>query len=543
MSISKVNRRQFLQSALYSGLLYGAGSLPSTISSVGAAPLQNRVLCDLYMDGGPDFRHLIVPAYDAAPDSFGNKYWKHRWRAHGLTSNPSTWQARWNNDYYPITVGGQNWNNGLVDIDAKNSGVTFGIWREAGWLIDMFRAGNAALVFNVVGGTNRAHDLSTLMLQQGNLLSGLNDRDRSGWGGRLARSAGGNAISLTNTPTPFSFGPVGVAPGYNPNAIDNSNLISVGNAREIGLFDFGLDTSQFYNDSYKMARVGKSYYAGLRQEVIPNVFEKFMDHEAKVREFGQLIRDRLSQNDAETPVLIQALMRGVSGINVAPGTNEARRVLRNSYSFGRQISNLYDVIFANDLLGTRVMSMRYGGWDTHAEQRQVPNELASDPNNPFVDRGIENGLRDIFGGQYGNNPSDSNALHGGFSALWQSLTNQADRDKVVLTISGEFGRQIRDNGDSGTDHGKGNLMLVISENCQGGIYGDMFQDAEVDKYDDMSLFTPDIDPLTEIDPLFSAVSDWVQPNSSESVFPRMSSSYSGISPLIESIGMFDNLFV
>jgi len=540
--MSKSTRRQFLQSALYTGLLYGTGSLPNMISSANAAPLQNKVLCDLYMDGGPDFRHLIVPAYNPAADSFGNKYWKHRWRSHGLTSNPSTWQARWENDYYPVTVGGQNWPNGLVDIEGKNSGVTFGIWREAGWLIDMFRAGNVALAFNMVGGTNRAHDLSTLMLQQGDVLTGLNDRDRSGWGGRLARSAGGNAISLTSTPTPFSFGPVGAAPGYDVNAIDNTNLISVGNAREIGLFDFDLETNQLYSGNQKMARVARSYYAGLRQESIPQVYEKFMDHEAKVREFGQLIRSRLATVDGDTPDLIAALMQGVNGINPAPGTSEARRVLHSGGSFGRQISNLYDVIFANDLLNTRVMSMSYGGWDTHAQQRIIPADMASDPNNPLAERGIENGLRDVFGGQIGSSPSDPNALHGGFSALWQSLSSQADREKIVLTISGEFGRQIRDNGDSGTDHGKGNLMLVISEACQGGIYGDMFPDSEIDKYDDMSLFTPDIDPLTEIDPLFSAVSNWVQPNSGSSVFPRMSSAYNGVPPLIESNGMFSSLF-
>jgi len=542
MSISKLHRRQFLQSALYTGLLYGSGSLPKVISSANAAPLQNKVLCDLYMDGGPDFRHLLVPAYDPAPDSFGNKYWKYRWRSHHLTSNPSSWQARWNQDYYPITVGGENWPAGLVDIEAKNSGVTFGIWREAGWLIDMFRSGHVAMVFNVVGGTNRAHDLATLMLQQGNVLSGLNDRDRSGWGGRLARSAGGNSISLTNTPTPFSFGPLGNAPGYDPNEIDNSSLLSIGNAREIGLFDFDLAINQKYRNEQKMARAARSYYAGLRQEAVSNTYQKFMDHEAKVREFGQLIRGRLSSPGAETPDLIQALMRGVNGINPAPGTGEARRVLRSGYSFGRQISNLYDVIFANDLLDARVMSMRYGGWDSHAEQRKLPNGLNGDPNNPFVDRGIESGLRDIFGGQFGASPSNANALHGGFSALWESLPSQADRDKIVLAISGEFGRQIRDNGDAGTDHGKGNLMLVISENCNGGLYGDMFQDSEVDKYEDTSLFTPDIDPLTEIDPLFAAVSDWVQPNSGTSVFPRMSSSYTGETPLIESPGMFTGLF-
>lgn len=544
MSFSNIKRRRFLQSALASGLLYGTGSLPALSSLAMSAPLQNRVLANLNMSGGPDFRHLIVPEYDSDPDSFSNKYWKHRWRAHGIGNNQSAWQSRWNDDYYPITVGGEGWGD-QEDAGSINNGTTFGIWREAGWLIDMFKSGNVALVFNAVGGTNRAHDLSELMLEQGNLLSGSNDRNRSGWGGRLARSAGGNVLALTSTPRPFTFGPVGIAPGYNPNAVDNRDLVSVENSREIGLFDHDLEQNQLYRTDQKIARAAKSYYSALHNEQIPDAYQKFLDHESKVREFGSLIQGRLSEPGNEIPGLIEALYTGVTvngeAINPDPSTSNPRKVLRNGYGFGQQIRNLYDVIVANDLLEMRVMSLDYGGWDSHANQRQVPGELTTDPNNPDVSRGIESGFRDIFGGQFGANPTDSNALHGGFSALWQSLS-QADRNNVVVTIAGEFGRQIRDNGDAGTDHGSGNLMLVISERCNGGVYGEIFPDTEVDKYDDASLGTPDIEGRTEIDHIFAAVSDWVTPNAGRVVFPRTSSSYSGESPLLENNVSFNNLF-
>ncbi len=552
MSTNNFDRRQFLQSALCSGLLYGAGSLPGFMSSAQAAPapLNQRIIANLFFDGGVDFRHLIVPAYDPAPDSFGNKYWKHRWRAHRVSeTNQATWQARFEDDYYPITVGGSGWNGGLVDVGGLNSGTTFGIWREAGWLIDMFRAGNVALVFNAVGGTNRAHDLSSLMLNQGNLLSSLNQQDRSGWGGRLARSAGGNSISLISSPTPFSFGPFGNSPNYNPNRIDNRELISIQNSREIGLFDFNFNDHQVNHRNQRRARTSKSYYAALRQETIPEVYEKFMDHESKVREFGNLIKARLES--VPIPIYIQALMRGVNGpngqpINPEPNPNsenfgDPRRVLRNSYSFGRQIQNFYDVVAANPELNPRVLSMRYGGWDSHNNQRVIPNVLASDPNTT-ESRGIESGFRDIFGGKFGSGQSSPNALHGGFSALWASLPNQSDRNNILLTMAGEFGRQIRDNGDAGTDHGKGNLMLVIGERCRGGVYGEMFPDSEVDKYDNTQLNTPDIDARTEIDHLFASVCNWVSPNSGQFVFPRTRSGYSGTAPIIERAGMFNALF-
>ena len=544
MSNSNFNRRQFLQSALCSGLLYGTGSLPQFVSTASAAPaaLQNRILCNLFLSGGPDMRHLVVPAYDSAPDSFGNKYWTYRTRSHQIGTNfaAQTAQQRWEEDYYPITVNGQNWSSGLANVGGSNGGQTFGIWREAGWLIDMFRAGNVAMIFNAVGGTNRAHDLSSLMLNQGNLLSGLNDRGRSGWGGRLARSAGGNSISLTSSPSMFAFGPLGAAPNFDPNRIDNRDLLSVENSRSIGLFDFNINNNQFGDRDDKMARAVKSYYAGLRQEQIAQVYEKFTDHESKLREFGDLIQGRLET--VPIPTLIEALYANVDGVNIDPNNagSNGRRVLRST-SLGRQIRNLYDMIVSNDLIDPRVLSMSVGGWDSHGNQRQVHEILLSDPNNTAVDRGIESELKDIFGGKYGSNPSDSAALHGAFSALYASLPNQADRNKIVLTVAGEFGRQIRDNGGAGTDHGKGNLMLVIGNGTNGGVYGEMFPDDEVDKYDDERQRSPDIDPRSEIDTFFSEVCDWVQPGSGTSVFPRMAPGYSGEAPIIESPGMFSNL--
>ncbi|MCH2189546.1 MAG: DUF1501 domain-containing protein [Gammaproteobacteria bacterium] len=547
-----MNRRQFLHTALCSSLVYGFGGIPGISRDSFAAfePVQEKLLVNLFLSGGPDIRHFIVPAYDSNPDSVGNKYWKHRWRAHNLSEDPATWQQRWETDFYPITVGGENWNSGLANIapDNRNNGVTFGIWRHAGWLIDMFRAGNVAMVCNVAGGRDRAHDLSSLKMHQGNLLSGINDADRSGWGGRLARSANGNSIAITNSPLPFTFGPVGTPGNYNPDAIDNQFLVSVQNSREMGLNEANLDDDQLYRPQHRMARALKNYYQGLRQEEIGNTYEKFRDHEQKVRFFGELIRDRLS--DLPEPDLIRLLRTTqdennqdilINGQIANPGGDgESRRILHSGYNFGSQIRNLYDVLAANDLLNVRTVSMEYGGWDSHGDQRQ--NEANPDINDPNVQRGIENGFKDIFGGQFGENPNDSNALHSGFSSLWASL-NTVDRQKIVLTISGEFGRQIRDNGDAGTDHGVGNIMFIIGDEVNGGIYGELFQDAEVDKYDNLALRTPDIEGLTDLDPLFARVCDWVQPSSGTQVFPRTNGSYSGVTPIQEISGMFSNLMV
>ena len=544
---SLTSRRRFIQAAALSSL--AAGSSIPKIASSATPSLQNKILMSLRLSGGPDFRHLIVPAYDSAPDSFGNKYWQHRRRSHGLSPQASDWQRRWEEDYFPITVGGAGWNSNLNDTDNLNSGVTFGIWREAGWLIDMFQAGHVALIFNAIGGDNRAHDLSLMQLDQGNVNTLLNQSNRSGWGGRLARSAAGNVLSLTSTPNAFCFGPLGPAQGYNPNKVDNRDVLSVQNSREMGLFTSDLQNDQSAANSIayqnRSARALSAYYNGLRAEQVSQAFDKIMDHESKIREFSEKINDRLQT--VPLPHLIEALYSGVNGpdgpINAAPGSTTPRRVLTTGrQSLGEQIRNAYDVISSSDLVNPRVLSLEYPGWDTHKSQRVVPSTFATDPDNPDFNsyRGIETSLKSIFGGQYGINPSHPNSLHGGFSALWQSVTSQVSRDKIVLTMAGEFGRQIRDNADRGTDHGRGNLMLVIGERCKGGIYGDMFQDVEVDKFSDPNLNTPDIDPKTEIDHFFAKVCDWVEPNSGSIVFPRTAIT-STVTPMIEVPSMFDNL--
>lgn len=549
MNNNNFDRRQFLQSVFYSSLMLGTSVLPGIPSNAMAMPaaLNKRILVNLNLDGGPDLRHLIVPAFDPSDDSFGGKYWKHRTRAHKLVETGVTAQQRYEDDYVEFVVGNSSWNSaGLVDATSVNANVKFGIWREAGWLIDMFSQGNAALVFNAVGGTNRAHDLSSLMLEQGDVLTNLNNRAASGWGGRLARSAGGKAISLSSSPSPFLFGPVGAAPNYNPALTDNIDLRSIENSRDIGLFDFNIESDQLTNFDDKMARAASSYYAALRQEQVGFAYQKAQDHEHTVREFGELVSGLLNDSNIPIPHDIRALFETVDNVNIDPNNsgNNGRRVLRSS-GFGRQIRNLYDMIAVNDLtqLDPRVLAMSYGGWDSHSNQRQIPDELESDPNNPFVNRGIENNLRDIFGGRFGPNPYDPSALHSGFSALWASLPVASDRENIVITIAGEFGRQIRDNGDSGTDHGSGNLMMIIGEQVHGGVYGEIFQDTEIDKYDDSSFRTPDINPLTEIDSIFSKVSDWVTPGSGTSVFHRTAPTFSGDAPLIEVPGMFNNMFV
>lgn len=58
----------------------------------------------------------------------------------------------------------------------------------------------------------------------------------------------------------------------------------------------------------------------------------------------------------------------------------------------------------------------------------------------------------------------------GVRALHDDLEGRME-DVVILTIS-EFGRTVAENGSGGTDHGRGNCMLVLGGPVAGGrVYG------------------------------------------------------------------------
>jgi uncharacterized protein (DUF1501 family) len=92
-------------------------------------------------------------------------------------------------------------------------------------------------------------------------------------------------------------------------------------------------------------------------------------------------------------------------------------------------------------LGLEVAFTELGGWDTHVQQMQ-PGQLPA--------------RLDDFG-----------------KGLAAFATDMGDRmaDVVVVTMS-EFGRAVRENGNRGTDHGHGNVMLLMGGPVKGGkVYG------------------------------------------------------------------------
>ncbi|MGH7676592.1 MAG: DUF1501 domain-containing protein [Gemmatimonadales bacterium] len=104
--------------------------------------------------------------------------------------------------------------------------------------------------------------------------------------------------------------------------------------------------------------------------------------------------------------------------------------------FGQSLMQIAQLIKAN--VGLEIAFVDLGGWDTHVNQGASEGQLA------LRLRDLAQGLA-AFAGDLGERMSEV----------------------VVLTMS-EFGRTIRENGNSGTDHGHATAMLALGGPVNGG---------------------------------------------------------------------------
>lgn len=447
-----MHRRDFLRNSLAaaasSRLLLTGGLLGgSMLWSPGAyaAAQDQRLVIQLTLDGGPDFRHLLVPE-PSNEAGFAQTYWEQNFRSHGMADGKyDTAIARWDDAYTEVTLQGK----------------TFGVLKKAGWLANLLQGNDdlgVALLSNMLGSSSRDHVHSLLALDYGRHDTEASEYGRSGWGGRLASTLGGRVVSLTRTPRNLCFAPDAL--GSNGRATSDS-LLTFRDPRNAGLFDQRVQTP----DEPKHWNAGESralggYYASLRGQSSNPRVQRFLDHEQQLRLLGKSLSDALA--DVGVPAKIAALTSGL-----------------HRPDFARQIAGVHDLInhagqVINDM---RVISVDYGGFDSHDNQRDM----------------IEPNYEDLFG------------ENGGLDSLFAEMTASA-KANTVLVINGEFGRQTRSNRDAGTDHGRGNHMLVIGTGVQTGLHGDLFPDTEVDIMKAARL--ADIEGRTTIEHLHKAVADW-----------------------------------
>jgi len=380
-----ISRRDFLKMSALTGFL------PFSLNSKAVSINSSKLFVNLALDGGPDFRHLIVPPYSNDTSSYAYRFWQARAAAHYINANDqNALSERFQNSYTNVTVGNQ----------------TFGVLNSCDWLVQQFNAGNVAMINNAVFSTNRDHPHSILMRECGNLTATAHDLERSGWGGRLAQQAGKKIISVSQNVKLFCNGEkVG-----EPLKHDNQNVIDMSDSRKSSLLEFNLATAdnnteeyRIYWDDAKMKRALKSYYTALSNEIdSSSPYATILKNEQILRQFGQQIDTRLANYSIP------------SSIKAFYDWDDKSGNLSNT-SFGTQIRNLYDAILCQDVLDMGIVSLDYQGWDSHKRTSEIENKFA-----------------DILG------------LGKGFDTLYKELelVSPDSWDNMVIMISGEFGRQL-----------------------------------------------------------------------------------------------------
>ena len=107
-------------------------------------------------------------------------------------------------------------------------------------------------------------------------------------------------------------------------------------------------------------------------------------------------------------------------------------------SFGQGLRSTAALIKAD--IGVEAIQIDLGGWDTHANQDPLAGSMRNTMQN------LANSLAAFY----------ADVIASGFS------------QNVTVVVMSEFGRNVRQNGSLGTDHGRGNCMFTMGRNINGG---------------------------------------------------------------------------
>ncbi len=130
-------------------------------------------------------------------------------------------------------------------------------------------------------------------------------------------------------------------------------------------------------------------------------------------------------------------MKVIQSINRSPYNPQGGAQYQQGGELGRSLQQLARLIKAD--AGVEAAFAEVGGWDHHGNE----------------------------------NPQLSNLLRQFSSALAAFTQDMGDRmEDIVMVTMSEFGRTVEENGNGGTDHGHGSVMMVLGGPVQGGkVYG------------------------------------------------------------------------
>ncbi len=107
-------------------------------------------------------------------------------------------------------------------------------------------------------------------------------------------------------------------------------------------------------------------------------------------------------------------------------------------SFGTGLRSAAALIKAQ--IGVEAIQIDIGGWDTHVAEGPLNGSL------------------------FGTMSDFSNSI----GAFWADVLQGNGTFNVTLVAMSEFGRNVRENGNQGTDHGRGGVMFTMGHNIAGG---------------------------------------------------------------------------
>jgi uncharacterized protein (DUF1501 family) len=105
---------------------------------------------------------------------------------------------------------------------------------------------------------------------------------------------------------------------------------------------------------------------------------------------------------------------------------------------GRSLALAAQIIGSN--LGTRVLYVQHGSFDTHVSQKPVQDRLLGE-------------------------------LADGIAAFYADLAEHGNDTRTLTMTFSEFGRRVAENANRGTDHGEAAPMFVVGGGVRGGLYG------------------------------------------------------------------------
>ncbi len=165
---------------------------------------------------------------------------------------------------------------------------------------------------------------------------------------------------------------------------------------------------------------------------------------------GTELLEFIRESGTKAFIAVDTLSRVPKGSAGYPATN-----------LGRALSLAAKTIRQN--VGTHIIWITLGGFDTHANQIRPPGQGGS------------------LAGIHADLLSD---LSLSLLAFQSDIENLGIADRTLVLAWSEFGRRVAENASLGTDHGKGGSLMLLGSRVAGGqLYGDPYDLADLDEGD------------------------------------------------------------